>query len=55
MFEIHKSKNGQSYFVLKAKNGKVVATSQMYKSEQALYKGITSVRDNAESEIKDLR
>ena len=34
-FEILKAKNKQFYFVLKAKNGEIVATSETYKSKQA--------------------
>lgn len=43
------------YFVLKASNGEVIATSEMYSSKQAAQNGIESVRSNAStSEIKDL-
>lgn len=34
-FEILKAKNKQFYFVLKSKNGEIVATSETYKSKQA--------------------
>ena len=48
-FEIKSSKRGQSYFVLKAKNGKVVGQSQMYKTDRSCAKGMQSVRKNAPS------
>ena len=35
------------YFNLHAKNGKVIATSETYKSKQACLKGIASVAKNA--------
>ncbi|ENO2184290.1 TPA: YegP family protein [Vibrio parahaemolyticus] len=35
------------YFVLKAGNGKVIATSEMYSSKQAAQDGISSVQTNA--------
>ena len=34
-FEILKAKNKQFYFVLKARNGEIVATSETYKSKQS--------------------
>ena len=46
-FEAKTSKRGQSYFVLKAKNGQVVGQSQMYKTERSCTKGMQSVRKNA--------
>ena len=66
-FEIKKSKNGQFYFNLLARNNKVVATSEMYtRKENALktarliaeetYSGIidyTVDEDGVESKIKD--
>ncbi len=36
-----------SHFVLKADNGEVVATSQVYKSRDSCKKGIESVKRNA--------
>ncbi len=36
-----------SHFVLKADNGEVVATSQVYKSKDSCKKGIESVKRNA--------
>lgn len=34
-FELLTAQDGHLYFVLKAKNGEIIATSQMYKSEEA--------------------
>ena len=46
-FEILRSIDKQFYFVLKARNGQVIATSETYKTKQACKKGIKSVRRNA--------
>lgn len=46
-FERKSSKRGQSYFVLKAKNGQVVGQSQMYRTVRSCAKGMRSVRKNA--------
>lgn len=55
MFEIHKSSDGQYYFLLKAGNGKTIATSEMYTTKDSCKKGIQSVKDNASTgEINDL-
>ncbi|MBF4339134.1 YegP family protein, partial [Vibrio anguillarum] len=35
------------YFVLKADNGQVIATSEMYASKQGAENGIASVKNNA--------
>lgn len=37
------------YFVLKADNGQVIATSEMYASKQGAENGIASVKSNANS------
>lgn len=43
------------YFVLKAANHEIIATSEMYASKQSALKGIASVQTNGPSEtIKDL-
>lgn len=42
-----REKNGKFSFRLKAGNGEVVATSQMYKSLQTCKAGVASVRANA--------
>lgn len=43
-FEIKNAKNGETYFVLKAANGEVIATSETYKSKQGLKNGILAVK-----------
>ncbi len=49
-FEVKKAKNGKFYFNLKAGNGEIVLTSQMYADKAGCEKGIESVRNNAGSE-----
>lgn len=46
-FELVQSARGPFYFVLKAGNGEVILTSEMYTSKQAALSGIASVRANA--------
>ena len=46
-FKILKNKVGKFFFNVIAKNNKVIATSQGYKSERSLIKGIESVQKNA--------
>jgi hypothetical protein len=46
-FETRTAKNGKSYFVLQAKNGEVIGTSQMYAHRSSVYTGIKSVMANA--------
>ena len=41
------AKNGKHYFNLKAANGQVIGTSQMYASASGLKGGIASVQKNA--------
>jgi uncharacterized protein YegP (UPF0339 family) len=49
------SKKGEPYFVLKAANGKVIGTSEMYSSESAMNDGIKSVKKNApDAKVEDL-
>ena len=43
------AKNGQPYFNLKAANGQVIGTSEMYSSVQARENGIRSVKENGSS------
>lgn len=43
----NKSQDGQHYFTLVASNGETIAVSEMYKTKQAMLKGIRSVRNNA--------
>jgi len=49
------SKNNKSYFNLKATNGQIIGTSQMYESETSQINGIESVKKNApNAEVVDL-
>lgn len=41
------AKNGDPYFNLKASNGQVIGTSEMYSSTAAMENGIASVKKNA--------
>ena len=53
-FERKTAKNGKFYFNLKAINGQVIGSSQMYSSESGMENGINSVKENApNSEIKE--
>ena len=46
-FELKASKNGQFVFNLKASNGEIILTSEMYKSKSGAKNGIKSVMVNA--------
>ena len=46
-FEIKTAKDGQYYFTLKAGNGEVILTSQMYKAKAGAINGAESVKKNA--------
>ncbi|WP_415327166.1 YegP family protein [Chryseobacterium sp. MMS23-Vi53] len=46
-FERNKAKDNRSYFNLKAANGQVIGSSQMYESENGMENGIDSVKTNA--------
>ncbi len=49
------SKNGKWYFTLKAANGQIVGTSEMYESEKNRNNGIASVKRNAaDAKTEDL-
>ena len=55
MFKIKKNKTGQYHFTLQARNGEVIATSEMYKKKSSCLKGIASVKKVAKSaKIVDL-
>lgn len=54
MFEIKNAIDNQFFFVLKARNGEVIATSEMYHSKQAAYKGISSVKMSLFARTEDL-
>lgn len=46
-FESKVAKNGKFYFNLKATNGQIIGTSEMYASEAGKNNGIASVQKNA--------
>jgi len=46
-FDRLESKNGKHYFNLKATNGQIIGSSEMYNSVSAMENGIASVRKNA--------
>ncbi|PQJ78975.1 YegP family protein [Polaribacter porphyrae] len=49
------SKGGDPYFTLKASNGQVIGTSEMYSSTTAMENGIASVKNNAlNASVEDL-
>jgi uncharacterized protein YegP (UPF0339 family) len=48
-FDIKISKNNQRYFVLKAVNGEIIGTSEMYQSITSTINGIQSVQSVAPS------
>jgi uncharacterized protein YegP (UPF0339 family) len=49
-FELKKSKDGQFMFNLKASNGQVILTSELYKTKPSAENGIESVRKNSARE-----
>ncbi|MCH2224068.1 MAG: YegP family protein [Crocinitomicaceae bacterium] len=49
-FEIKKAKNDQYHFNLKAGNGQVILTSEMYTTKAACENGIESVKKNADND-----
>lgn len=54
-FERKVSAKGEAYFSLKASNGQLIGTSQMYSSDAARDNGIASVIKNASTpDVKDL-
>lgn len=54
-YERKTASNGKPYFNLKATNGQVIGTSQMYASEDSRDNGIQSVKTNGSTTtIKDL-
>jgi len=46
-YDRKKSSNGKHYFNLKASNGQVIGTSEMYESSSGMENGIESVKTNA--------
>lgn len=53
IFKIKLSQDDEYYFVLQAKNGKIVCTSEMYESKQACKNGINSVKRSIFAGVKD--
>jgi uncharacterized protein YegP (UPF0339 family) len=43
-YQIKKSKDNQFFFVLIARNGEIVATSETYQTQQGALKGIRAVK-----------
>ncbi|MEK6281235.1 MAG: YegP family protein [Acidobacteriota bacterium] len=52
-FEERNAKNGETYFVLKAKNGEIIGRSETYASPSGRKNGIESVQRNAGAKIDD--
>lgn len=52
-FVMKETNSGGFKFDLKAGNGEVIATSQVYKSEASCKAGIESVRNNASAAVED--
>ncbi len=54
-FEKKVASNGKPFFNLKATNGQVIGSSQMYASKKNMLNGVASVQKNApEAEVVDL-
>ena len=52
-YERKTSKDDKAYFVLKAANGEVIGTSELYSSTSAAEKGIASCKANGHGPIRD--
>ena len=52
-FDRRESKNGDPYFVLKAKNGQIIGKSEMYSSSSAMENGIRSCMENGPTSPTD--
>ena len=46
-FELKEAKDGEFYFHLKASNGQIILSSEMYKQKSSAENGIASVKKNA--------
>lgn len=55
VFEVKKAKNGEYHFNLKATNGQVILTSQMYSTRESALRAVASVQANAASDDRFLR
>ncbi|MBF7686797.1 YegP family protein [Acinetobacter rathckeae] len=51
-YEISKAKDGQFRFVLKAGNGEVILTSELYKAKASAHTGISSIQKNSGDDTK---
>lgn len=51
-YEISKAKDGQFHFVLKAGNGEIILTSELYTAKASAQNGIESVQTNAVDDSK---
>ena len=51
-FELKKTRNAKFRFTLKASNGQVILTSQMYVAKTSAMNGIESVRKNSQVEAR---
>ena len=52
-FVIKDTANGGFKFDLKAGNGEIIASSQVYKSQKSCEAGVASVKNNALAEVED--
>ena len=52
-FDRKEAKNGKPYFNLKASNGQIIGSSEMYESVSARENGIESVKKNAPNAVVD--
>lgn len=48
-YNLLKAEDGQYYFVLRAVNGKIILTSEMYQQKAGALKGIRSVQRNGDT------
>jgi uncharacterized protein YegP (UPF0339 family) len=54
-YEVRAAKNGESFFVIRAKNKEVIGRSELYKTAAGARRGIASVKRNGgTTEIKEL-
>ncbi|QCR35317.1 YegP family protein [Nissabacter sp. SGAir0207] len=51
-FEIKKARNGRYHFELKASNGEIILTSELYATKASAENGISSVQHNAPEETQ---
>ena len=51
-YELKKAKDGQVFFNLKASNGQIILTSEMYKTKSGAKNGIGSVQKNSPDDAR---